>query len=150
MNQPESELFIEIDGKRIPVSEQVYREYWRSVNREDYFMRIVKQEGFIYDPKKRIAKFVPGREDSYERLVDENIEFVSGETPLDEQVMFRVMLEHIMVQLSDEERAIFIHHILLEKPERDACVDAGLSRNIFQRRKQSLMKKLRQMYNDSS
>ena len=150
MNQPESELFIEIDGKRIRVSEQVYREYWRSVNREDYFMRILKQEGFIYDPEKRIATFVPGREDSYERLVDENIEFVSGETPLDEQVMFRVMLEHIMAQLSDEERAIFIHHILLEKPERDACVDAGLSRNIFQRRKQSLMKKLRQMYNDSS
>ena len=150
MNQQESELFIEIDGKRIPVSEQVYREYWRSVNREDYFMRIVKREGFIYDPKRRIAKFVPGREDSYERLVDENIEFVSGETPLDEQVMFRVMLEHVMAQLSDEERAIFVHHILLEKPERDACVDAGLSRNIFQRRKQSLMKKLRQMYNDSS
>ena len=39
--------------------------------KEEYQEVDLKQERFVYDPETKTAYFIPGREDSYERLIED-------------------------------------------------------------------------------
>lgn len=66
----EKEYFLYIEGKRIEVTEEVYREYYRGERRERYFMEDLKRGRTVTDPETKESRYVPGREDSYERLLE--------------------------------------------------------------------------------
>lgn len=68
MNKKEYHLYI--NGQKIPVSEEVYHAYWQYTEKEKYFMKKLKQEKFLCDQEQSIARFIPSREDSLERLLE--------------------------------------------------------------------------------
>ena len=156
MNQPESELFIEIGGKRIPVSEQVYRAYWRFTNKEDYFMRQLKEERFLYDPENRIAEFIPSREDSLERIMEEGGDFVMDALSIEYQVELKILMETLMSRLTEDERQFLRFAFLSGLSEVEVSQSMKLSLAALRRKKEAFLGRCRRVlnrngiFNDSS
>lgn len=50
--------------------------------KEEYQEVDLKQERFVYDPETKTAYFIPGREDSYERLIEDEKRQFSNEDPM--------------------------------------------------------------------
>ena len=86
MEKSEKEHFLYVPEGRAPVSKSVFDTWWKFENKENYFLRRLKEQGFIYDPEKMIATFTPSREDSLERLLEEGSDFDSGQQSVEEQV----------------------------------------------------------------
>lgn len=80
----EKEYFLYIEGKRIEVTEEVYREYYRGERRERYFMEDLKRGRTVTDPETKESRYVPGREDSYERLLEAGRDFPAPGESLEE------------------------------------------------------------------
>lgn len=45
----EQDFYLYIDGKSVKVSEEVYREFMRAEEKEQYFMRRLKKGRFLVD-----------------------------------------------------------------------------------------------------
>ncbi len=82
----EKEYFLYIEGKRIEVTEEVYREYYRGERREHYFMEDLKRGRTVTDPETKESRYVPGREDSYERLLEAGRDFPAPGESLEEHL----------------------------------------------------------------
>lgn len=59
---PEKIFYIKVGGRKIVVSEEVYLEYRRSIDREKYFMKDLKQGRVIVDQENMTVTYIPGRE----------------------------------------------------------------------------------------
>ena len=81
--------YLYIDGQAVPVSEQVYRVYQHYERKEEYFSYDLKVEKF----QKATASFLPSREDSYERLLEQDRQFAASAHPVEEQAVSSVWLE---------------------------------------------------------
>lgn len=76
--------------------------------KEEYQEVDLKQERFVYDPETKTAHFIPGREDSYERLVEDEKRQFSNEDPTPEEHLMRSIENELLRQavalLKEDER----------------------------------------------
>ena len=72
MSKNKNDYHLYINGQVVPVNEEVYRAYKLFERKEEYFTYDLKTERF----NKKTASFLPSREDSYERLLETNHQFV--------------------------------------------------------------------------
>lgn len=151
MKKRNSQLFLEdADGNRVPVSDKVYRAYWHFANKEDYFMRQLKEERFLYDPEKRIAEFIPGKEDSLERLLEDGADFSSDQQSVEEQAIFSVLVENLMKRMTDSEREVAYMSYALGKSDRECGEFLGIPENTYKSRRLAMLLKCRKLFDDSS
>ena len=141
----DNKFYIVVDGERVPVSEQVYKAYHYYTRKEKYFTCDLKKEEFVCDQETQTAAFIPSREDSYERLLEANEQFSTDDMPVDDQAVWSVWMQKIMLDLNEEERQIIHHLYYLDKTEREASAVLHLPLSTFQRRKKTLLKKLRKI-----
>lgn len=73
--------YLYIGGQAVPVSKQVYRVYQHHERKEEYFSYDLKTEKF----QKDTATFLPSREDSYERLLEQDRQFAASGQPVEEK-----------------------------------------------------------------
>ena len=66
--------------------------------KEEYQEVDLKQERFVYDPETKTAHFIPGREDSYERLVEDEKRQFSNEDPTPEEHLMRSIENELLRQ----------------------------------------------------
>ena len=64
----EKKFYLHIGGKNVEVSEEIYRVYKSSEEKERYFMKRLKKGRFVADPEGRGSVYIPGREKSFEKL----------------------------------------------------------------------------------
>lgn len=145
MKEENKKHYIYVNGEPIPVSKKVFDEYHHYTRKEEYFSRDLKTETFFCDQEAQIAKFIPSREDSFERLSETSQQFAVDELSVESQAITSVWMEQILEALNEEERGIIHQLYYLQKPEREACAALNLSRTTFQYRKDILLKKLREM-----
>ena len=78
--------------------------------KEEYQEVDLKQERFVYDPETKTAHFIPGREDSYERLVEDEKRQFSNEDPTPEEHLMRSIENELLRQavalLKEDERQL--------------------------------------------
>ena len=143
-----------IEGKKIPVSEEIYRAYYQFARKERYFSEDLKREKLFYDSERKIAVLLPGREDSYERLLEQNEQFSdpASETPEDAAIKADLLdrLERALNTLSDDERMIIRELFYLEKTERQASASLHIPLSTFHGRKRMILKKLRTLIENST
>lgn len=125
------EYYILIDGQKVVVTEEVYREYMRAEWRES------KQS------KVRAAK-----ECSYEYMADHGIETeaVTEQESVDELVADKLMLEELhaaLAELTDDERSLINALFFDEKSERTVAAEQGVQRNTIVYHKNKILDKLR-------
>ena len=146
--------FLYIEGEKIPVSEEIYRAYYQFARKERYFSEDLKREKLFYDSERKIAVLLPGREDSYERLLEQNEQFSdpASETPEDAAIKADLLdrLERALNTLSDDERMIIRELFYLEKTERHASASLHIPLSTFHGRKHMILKKLRTLIENST
>lgn len=131
--------YLYIDGQAVPVSEQVYRVYQHYERKEEYFSYDLKVEKF----QKATASFLPSREDSYERLLEQDRQFAASAHPVEEQAVSSVWLEELLQYLSANERIILRKLYFEDKSERIVRTELGISKTALHQRKVKLLRKLK-------
>ena len=141
--------YLYIDGQAVPVTEQVYRAYWHYTAKEDYFTRQLKTERFQADQQAQTATFTPSREDSYDRLLEQDKQFACESKPVEDEAVAAVWMEELLALLTAEERQIIQQLYVLDRTEREACAAMNLVLATFQRRKKALLEKLRKLLEEN-
>ncbi len=72
MSKRKNDYHLYINGQAVPVSKEVYQVYKHFERKEEYFTYDLKAEKF----SKKTASFLPSREDSYERFLEANQQFM--------------------------------------------------------------------------
>lgn len=98
----ERKFYLYIEGKRIKVSEEVYKEYYKGERKERYFMKDLKAERVTIDPQTGKVTVMPGREDSYERLMERHRQFASYGS-MEEETVRSLLLEQALRKLTGRE-----------------------------------------------
>lgn len=151
MKTGKSQFFLrDTDGNRVPVSQQVYDAYWRYANKEDYFMRLLKEERFRYDPERQIAEFLPSREDSLDRLMEEGEEFALDQKPVEEQVINSTLAHEMFEQATNDEKDIITQTYVLGESDDRASQILRVPKTTYESRRKSMLERLRRLYDDSS
>ena len=100
------------NGQFIEVSEKVYAAYMKSDRKIRYFENDLKAERFLLNEDGMVKQIVPSREDSLDRLMDDNAEqFVSSAEPIEVIVLRRLSYEKLhkaISLLSAEEQDLIV------------------------------------------
>ena len=91
---------------------------------------------------------VPSREDSYERLIEAEVQFVASVLSVEEIVMRRMMLKklkEIMTELNEKERMIIHTLFYQEISEVKLAKRLGIARTTLQSKKYRILEKLKQL-----
>ena len=68
-----------IRGQYVEVTDEVYRAYMQGDRKMRYFENDLKTERFVLGKEGQVVQIIPSREDSLDRLVDENAQQFSDE-----------------------------------------------------------------------
>ncbi len=137
------DFYLYIEGKRVKVSEEVYREYYKGERKERYFMRDLKTERVTIDPRTGEITIIPGREDSYERLMESRGQFASYAN-MEEQTVQTLLLEQALGNLTDKERNLIEEIYFLEKTERQVSEALHIAKTTLRRKHREALNKLRE------
>ncbi len=137
------DFYLYIEGKRVRVSEEVYREYYRGERKERYFMRDLKAERVTIDPRTGEITIIPGREDSYERLMESRSQFASYAN-MEEQTVQSLLLEQALGNLTDKERNLIEEIYFLEKTEQQVSEALHIAKTTLRRKHRAALNKLRE------
>lgn len=139
--------YIWVEGKKIEVSEEVYRAYWHYTEKERYFTKTLKQGKFVCSQEDEPAQFTPSREDSLERLEMLGVEFpdTTSQSPDDVMAEKELLsnLEQALSVLTCEEMALIQELFYLEKTEREVSKAFHCAKTTLRRRKEKILAKLR-------
>ena len=133
-----SKFYIKLDGQMVEVSEAVYREYYRGERKERYIMHDLKVG----------CKFMPSREDSYERLLDEQKQFADSSVAFEDKQILTLILREALHTLSPTEQQLIHELYYLDKTEREVSAAFCIAKTSFNARKKAALDKLRKILGD--
>ena len=140
--------YIGISGQSFEVSHEVYELYYKGQRKERYFMKDLKREQKRINPKTGEIMVIPSREDSYERLLEAEKQFVADDESVEELVMRGIMLERLdyaMKKLTKEELSIIYALFYQEISELELAKQLGIARTTLQSRKYKILEKLKKL-----
>ncbi len=135
----QNQFTIYVQGEAVPVSEEVYRVYHHYERKEEYFSYDRKRGKFQQDT----GTFLPSKEDSYDRLLEQDQQFASPDVSTEDQVISQVWLESFAKCLTKEERELLYKLYFQEKTEREVSRELGISKSTLHRRKVKLLEKIK-------
>ena len=151
-----------IRGQYVEVTDEVYRAYMQGDRKMRYFENDLKTERFVLGKEGQVVQIIPSREDSLDRLVDENAQQFSDEQESVESVVLHklevdresvesVVLHKLEVDrlhtalslLAPEERALIQALFFDERKESELAMELGISQPAVYKRKMKVLKKLK-------
>lgn len=136
-----------IKGQLIEVSEEVYAAYMQGDRKMRYFESDLKTERILLDEKGQIIQVIPSREDSLDRLMDDNAaQFADLHESVEETVFRRISIEQVheaLSQLTEKERQLIDALYFRELSERDVAAMLGISQPAVHKQKIRILKKLK-------
>ena len=144
MSKGKNDYHLYINGQAVPVSEEVYRAYKHFERKEEYLTYDLKAEKF----SRKTASFLPSREDSYERLLEANQQFVIQEVSVQVQVEKLLDIEIVRKALSflnPVEQELINLLFYQEKTEQEVGILLHISQQAVNKRKQTVLIKLRKL-----
>ena len=143
------EFYLSINGKAIKVSEEIYREYMRFERKERYLTKDLKEEKILIDGDTKAVKIIPSREDSYERLLENNQQFSAPDKSPEEQLIHALLLsqlEEALHKLSTDELALLYALFYEGKTESQIGKGLNVSQAAVSKNKTKILKKLRKFF----
>ena len=136
-----------IRGQFVEVTEEVYRAYMRGDRKIRYFENDLKTERFVLGKDGQVIQIIPSREDSLDRLVDENAQQFSDEQESVASVALHKLevdrLHTALSLLTPEERALIQALFFEERSESELAAALGISQPAVYKRKMKILKKLK-------
>ena len=136
-----------VSGQYIEVTDAVYDAYMKGDRKIRYFENDLKTERVLMDTDGHIKQIIPSREDSLDRLMDDNAEqFTDHHESVDDMVLRKISAEKLyqaLAELSEKERELIIALFFEEKTERELAVVLGISQPAVHKQKNKILKKLK-------
>lgn len=92
---------------------------------------------------------IPGREDSLERLAEQEVQFAAETESVEETVLRRLQyaqLHRALSLLSDDERELIDRLFFRGQTEREAAAEMGIYHNAVHKRKNRILGKLKKFF----
>lgn len=108
----------------------------------------LKSEQTIIDQENQTVTIIPSWEDSFERLVEQSVQFREETLSLDEWIIRRLEIEQLhkaLNVLSDDERYLIIQLYFEERTEREVAEELGVYHNAVHKQKIRILAKLRKI-----
>lgn len=105
----------------------------------------LKTERTVIDQKTQTVRVIPSREDSYERLLEQEVQFESV-NQTEESVIRNMQLEQLykaLSLLSEDEQYLIRQLFFEERTERDLAEELKIYHNAVHKRKNRTLKKLK-------
>lgn len=106
----------------------------------------LKTEQTVISQKDQTITTIPSREDSLERLADQEVQFAGEAESVEETVLRKIQyaqLHKALSLLSDDERELIDRLFFQGQTEREAAADMGIYRNAIHKRKNRILGKLK-------
>lgn len=140
--------FIKVGKELVPVTEEIYREYYKMKRRERYLEEDVKVGRIDVDMENEKVTFVPNKEDSLQRLMDLGSDFVE-EQLVEDVIVDKAMLlilQEAMKELDRQEKELINDLYYKEMPVRDAAKKRDISHVAVIKRRDKILDKLRKYF----
>ena len=138
-----------IRGQFVEVTEEVYRAYMRGDRKIRYFENDLKTERFVLGKDGQVIQIIPSREDSLDRLVDENAQqFPDEQESVESVVLNKLEVDRLHTALSlltPEERALIQALFFEERSESELAAALEISQPAVYKRKMKILKKLKNL-----
>ena len=148
--QANIQRFIEINGQKIPVTEDVYRAYkrpaWAEHKRQEREKRCRDENGSrCTGDCSKCAKQRIGATLSLDRFTDEGFD-VADDVNLPELIADKLLLEQLYIALDelDPDNRRIMQFFSIGKSEREIAAEIGLSQKAINKRKTKLFAQLRE------
>ena len=120
----------------------------KSDRKMEYMEVDLKRGTFIYDGEKQIAKFIPSREDSYDQMVSEDVQFVADETSVEMIVIRRIQIQKLrqVLPLLEPEEYAMVNKVFFEGTSvRKLAKQSDIPHMTLQNRLNRILEKLKIM-----
>lgn len=136
-----------VRGRYVEVTDEVYMAYTQSDRKMRYFENDLKTERFVLGKEGQVVKVIPSREDSLDRLMDENAQqFPGDEESVENTVLHKLEVDKLhtaLAMLTPEEQALIQALFFEERSESEMAVELGISQPAVYKRKVKILKKLK-------
>ena len=126
----------------------VLRTTERKMQYQEYDLKV---ERTVVDQENRTVEQIPSREDSYERMLEQNMQFAGETASAEEQALQNIQTQQLhkaLLLLSDDERDLIERLFFQEQTEREIAAVYGLSQNAVNKRRKRVLDKLRELIKD--
>ena len=109
----------------------------------------LKTEQTIVSQKDQTVTTIPSREDSLERLAEQEVQFAEEAESVEETALRKLQYEQLHKALSllpDDERELIDRLFFQGQTEREAAECMGIYRNAVHKRKNHILKKLKKFF----
>lgn len=130
------------------LSEEIIEVLQKSDRKMEYQQYDLKVERCQIDCTKRTVTYFPSREDSYERLLEENRQFAAESESVEDTAVKAVMIEKTLAclkLLSREEQELIAELFFNGKSERQLSAESGIHRMTIHNRKALIIRKLKKL-----
>ena len=138
-----------VNDQFIEVSEEIYQVYMQGDRKMRYFETDLKTERTILAEDGTVQRVIPSREDSLDRLMDDNArQFSDAGESVEDAVLRKIAedeLHRALEKLTDEEYALVYALFFEGKTERDYAKELGVSQVAVHKKKQRILKKLKEI-----
>ena len=132
----EKEYFLLVNGKKVKVSEEVYKIYWEERNHENYLKKLNR--------KKILFREVNENKIKLENIADDNID-------IEKIVQTHIMIEELkkaISNLSNDEKEIIQKLYFDEEALRLVAKDKNISHSALIKKRNKILKKLKKLLKD--
>ena len=122
---------------------ELLKETERKMQYQEYDL---KAERTIIDQEAQQIRIIPSREDSYERLVEQDVQFLDDREQVEDQVLRKMqseMLHKALSLLSDGEEELIRLLFFEERTEREVAETMGIYHNAVHNQKKHILRKLK-------
>lgn len=141
--------YIRLHGEQVLVSDEVYEMYHKAARKAQYFTKELKYWKFKVDAKNERVLYIPAREDSLDRLMDDNGEqFSDTSVHVEDEACFAIMcdaLHQALSQLDAQERELIQALYFEQKTERQWAAEIGVPRMTMHDQKVRILEKLKKL-----
>lgn len=122
---------------------EVLRQTERKMQYQEYDLKL---ERLVINQEEKTVAVIPSREDSLERLMEQEVPFIEESANVEELILQRIEVEQLhkaISLLSDEERYLIEQLYFMERTEREMAKELGVYHNAVHKKKQLILKKLK-------
>ena len=139
---------IRVGNKLVPVSEEIYQEYYKMARRERYLEKDRKVGRIKVDMEKEKVTFIDSKEDSMQRLMEQGADFA------DDQVIEDILcdkaelliLQQAMSELDREEQDLIRAIYYRKQSTRQIAERENVSQPTIVKRHKKVLDKLRKHF----
>lgn len=138
-----------IRGQFVEVTDEVYAAYMKGDRKIRYFENDLKTGRTVKDKDGNIKQTLPSREDSLDRLMEDNAQqFPDSHESVEDIVIQKISLEKLhmaLSKLSKKDQDLIYALFYEEKTERDYAKQVGVYPSAVHGRKMRILKKLKKL-----